>query len=282
MVKLTRTWWGSNFMNALNHFMEEGRLSRGSSYSGDNRILSCAIEGSKVYAAVRGNANPYYGIYEEPEYNISLRFAKISTDKWPRIIDAISSNFGLMSKLMLNEMPDNIEEIFFDFKENFLPLESGDISSDCSCPDWQSPCKHIAGVYFRVASMLDRDPFLMFQLRGISKEGLQAALEKTELGKALISSFTKNKTTIKEHNSFYTSPETRDFNQNIDLNHFWNGPKIIEEDISEAEESDKNRVSAILIKKQGEHPVFWHKDKSFIMMMEEVYAHLYKKNKSSL
>ena len=277
MAKLTRTWWGTKFMDALTNFMEEGRLKRGRSYSGENRVLSFEIDNSGIKAKIRGNTNPYYGIYKEPKYKVSLNFTEISATKWPKIIDKISGNVGLMSKLILNEMPDNIEDVFLEFKENFLPLKSKDISSDCSCPDWQNPCKHIAGVYFKVASILDRDPFLMFQLRGISKDRLQDSLKKTELGKALISSFSKDKAIIKEDDSFYTSPKKIDFDQNIDLVHFWNGSKIADQPIS-----DDETISAILIKKQGDYPAFWHRDNSFIASMEDIYSHVRKKNKASL
>ncbi|MBU7037515.1 MAG: SWIM zinc finger family protein, partial [Theionarchaea archaeon] len=40
----------------------------------------------------------------------------------------------------------------------------------CSCPDWANPCKHIAAVYFLLAERFDEDPFLIFHLRGRTKE----------------------------------------------------------------------------------------------------------------
>ncbi|MFC1659438.1 SWIM zinc finger family protein [Pseudomonadota bacterium] len=279
MAKLTRTWWGTKFMDALSNFMEEGRLKRGRSYSGENRLLSFDLNNTDIKARIRGNKNPYFGIYKEPRYNVSLSFTKIPQNKWPKIIDKISNNVGLMSKLILNEMPDNIEDVFLDFKENFLPLKPKDINSKCSCPDWENPCKHVAGVYFKVASLLDKDPFLMFQLRGISKSRLQDSLRKTELGKALISSFMKDEMEIKENNSFYTSPEIIDFDQNIDLMKFWNGSKIIDQPLSN---NHNETVPAILIKKQGDYPAFWHRDNSFITTMEEVYSYIRKKNKVGL
>jgi uncharacterized Zn finger protein len=46
----------------------------------------------------------------------------------------------------------------------------------CSCPDWAVPCKHLAAVYYILAEWLDRDPFLLFELRGRDRETLLAAL----------------------------------------------------------------------------------------------------------
>jgi uncharacterized Zn finger protein len=46
----------------------------------------------------------------------------------------------------------------------------------CSCPDWAIPCKHVAAVHYALAAELDRDPFLLFRLRGRTREELTAAL----------------------------------------------------------------------------------------------------------
>ena len=58
------------------------------------------------------------------------------------------------------------------------------LAPDCSCPDYADPCKHFAGVYYRLAGRLDGDPFLLFELRGLSRERLHRALSATPLGKA--------------------------------------------------------------------------------------------------
>src|SRR5437868_4607494 len=67
----------------------------------------------------------------------------------------------------------------------FLPHSESDFVTDCSCPDWANPCKHIAGVYYLLASALDRDPFLMFELRGLSRDDLHAELVRSPLGQIL-------------------------------------------------------------------------------------------------
>jgi uncharacterized Zn finger protein len=38
-------------------------------------------------------------------------------------------------------------------------------------------------------------------------------------------------------------------------------------------------VPALLIKKQGDYPAFWHKDASFIGVMEELYERVRTKNR---
>src|SRR5262249_36393738 len=48
--------------------------------------------------------------------------------------------------------------------------------TECSCPDNANPCKHISAVYYLLGEQFDADPFLLFQLRGRSKDQIIADL----------------------------------------------------------------------------------------------------------
>ncbi len=65
----------------------------------------------------------------------------------------------------MRDIPTEIETIFEKEKISLLP-KSGELSSTCNCPDYVSPYKHVAGIYYKNASMLDNDPLLLlFQLK---------------------------------------------------------------------------------------------------------------------
>lgn len=53
-----------------------------------------------------------------------------------------------------------------------MPSPCQDLKTECSCPDWSNPCKHIAAVYYLLGEEFDRDPFLIFRLRGMEREEL--------------------------------------------------------------------------------------------------------------
>src|SRR5437588_12759165 len=74
------------------------------------------------------------------------------------------------AKLLAGEMPQDIEEAFSAVQISLFPLATTDLDTDCSCPDWANPCKHIAAVYYLLAERFDEDPFLIFKLRGRTKE----------------------------------------------------------------------------------------------------------------
>lgn len=181
----------------------------------------------------------------------------------------------------MNEMPDTIENAFTELKLHLLPEKRKDFNTTCSCPDPVNPCKHIAGVYYRVASMLDTDPFLMFQLRGLSKETLQKELGKSALGQALLSQLTQpEEVEPLSIDYMYTRPEKKNMEKTVSLKEFWTGKKNQSLKIEKTMQSKS--ISALLIKKQGDYPSFWERDNSFIEAMETIYEYIRSKNKDSL
>jgi uncharacterized Zn finger protein len=59
---------------------------------------------------------------------------------------------------------------------SLFPKSLAEITTECSCPDWSNPCKHVAAVYYLIGEEFDRDPFLLFRLRGIDRDALCARL----------------------------------------------------------------------------------------------------------
>src|SRR6266480_3513331 len=73
-------------------------------------------------------------------------------------------------------MPQDIEEAFRAQKLSLFPEKLRDLATECSCPDYSNPCKHIAAVYYLLGEEFDRDPFLIFKLRGMTREDLLGLL----------------------------------------------------------------------------------------------------------
>jgi uncharacterized Zn finger protein len=278
MAKLGKTRWGERFIAALEGFTDKGRLKRGRGYSGDSRILDFAFKNGLVTATLRGNVNPYFGVYKGPRYKTRIQMASISTRGWARAIIHLGSNAALISKLLLNEMPDNIDDAFADVRLPLLPRSRDDFAlTECSCPDYANPCKHIARVYYRLAGMLDSDPFLLIELRGLPRDHLFQVLRSTPLGKALGFPIDEEPAEIASAESFFTRPSVA--TSTPDYHSFWQGKKRLP---SKIEPATAAAVPGILVKKGGDCPTFWDKDASFIAVMEELYLRVWEKNKGTL
>lgn len=298
-----KTWWGEKFVSALEAYIDPGRLQRGKAYRTDKRILEFKIDGSEIKATLRGNINPYFGVTKEPRYKVILRFKQISQKQWQAIIKEISGNAHWLSKLMLNEIPGNIEEAFAG--DSLLPSSYKDVETSCSCPDYCDPCKHIAGVYYRIANILDTNPMLLFQLRGLAPEKLHQELKKTELGQAFSEHLTLPESVTMEYQQHKYTPAYSKKSKKapaVNANRFWSMPADVHITDKESGEKSKDNnsvqtdgwpdsqqdgestgeISATLIKKQGDYPAFWTKNNSFIDAMELFYLHTRKKNNKDL
>jgi uncharacterized Zn finger protein len=278
-MQAIRTWWGQRFMQALERFTDSGRLARGRSYASSNRIKSWQLKDGVMFAKIRGNTNPYYGVYQEPTYETAISLKIIGNDDWESLIRQLGSRASFVSRLLLNEMPDNIETPFEALDLHLLPHNAKDFKTRCSCPDYENPCKHVAGLCYFLASQLDQDPFLLFELRGLSPHELLKKLKQTPLGKALaqvreqeqVSAFTPVE-------SYFTRPIALDQPVACDYKAFWECHKRLPED--RVNPATSHFIPALLIKKGGDFPDFWKQSMPFPVAMESAYEAIRKKSKA--
>jgi len=278
MAQFSRTWWGQRFIAALEAFTDPARLGRGRSYAHGGRILDYHLTGGTVTARVRGSINPYFGVYKEPIYRTTITIKPISTTNWTKVIRQITTRADLITKLLLDEMPDSIEDSFAPLGLHLLPHSARDFDTNCSCPDYANPCKHIAGVYYLLAADLDHDPFVMFELRGLSKEALHVELARSSLGKVLASALSSEDElpAPEPAESCYTQAVREPATDPATHKEFWLGAKRLP---APSVTAPQTGVAALLVKRQGDYPAFWHEDTSFISVMEEVYERVRTKSR---
>jgi uncharacterized Zn finger protein len=156
------TWWSKRWIGVLESFSMGTRLTRGRSYARQGQVISIDVQPGIVTAKVQGS--------QPKPYNIKIRLKPLSDQDWDKVTEAMAAQALFAAKLLAGEMPTNIEEAFHAVNLSLFPTAVQDLVTDCSCPDWANPCKHIAAVYYLLAERFDEDPFLIFKLRGRVKE----------------------------------------------------------------------------------------------------------------
>ncbi len=164
------TWWSKRWVDVLKSFGIESRLTRGRSYARKGQVISIDIKPGIVTAKVQGS--------RPKPYDIIIKLQPRADRDWDQVSDAMASQAIFAAKLLSGEMPKNIEDAFSEVKAPLFPTSSNELDTDCSCPDWENPCKHIAAVYYILAERFDEDPFLIFKLRGRTKEEIIEVLRK--------------------------------------------------------------------------------------------------------
>lgn len=165
------TWWSRRWLVVLESFGLGTRLTRGRSYARQGQVLSVQIEPGTVKAKVQGSqARPY---------NVTIKLGAFSPAQWDKVIEQMAEQALFAARLLAGEMPQNIEEAFIGAGVTLLPTSAKQLETSCSCPDASNPCKHVAAVYYILADQFDADPFLIFKLRGRTKEAIIQALRQT-------------------------------------------------------------------------------------------------------
>src|SRR5205085_1467426 len=160
--EIGETWWSKRWIKVLESFSMGTRLTRGRSYARQGQVVSIDVEQSIVKAKVQGS--------QPRPYNVKIRLEPLTDEDWDKVTGAMASQAIFAAKLLAGEMPQNIEEAFASVDISLFPTALKELETNCSCPDWANPCKHIAAVYYLLAERFDEDPFLIFKLRGRTKE----------------------------------------------------------------------------------------------------------------
>jgi uncharacterized Zn finger protein len=155
-------WWVQRWNDLLNSYRFKKRLERARNYAREGNVLSIEFKGSQVLAKVQGTA-------PEP-YELSLSIDPFSDEDWNYVVETMAEQAVYSAYLLAGEMPHNIEQVFTSNGLSLFPFTLSDIHSQCSCPDPQNPCKHIGAVYYQLGDRFSEDPFVLFQLRGRTKE----------------------------------------------------------------------------------------------------------------
>lgn len=237
------SWWAKRWMRVLESFQLGGRLQRGRSYARRGQVLSIDVEKGLVVAKVQGSR-------PEP-YEVTMQVKALSNADWKKVAKAVSEQALYAAKLLAGELPAEIEELFQAESVSLFPARVSDLKTECSCPDWSNPCKHIAAVYCLLAEEFDRDPFLILKMRGMGREEFGGIL--TELGGGAVAPAPEE--------ALPPEPLPADPAQ------FW-----LRKPIREPRQSVvvPPKLAAALVKRLGHFP-FWRGRENFVDAMEAVY-----------
>ena len=162
------SWWAKRWIDVLESFQIGGRLARGRSYARNGQVLSIDIDKGVVKADVQGS--------RPKPYHITIQVKSLTGKDWEKLTESLGHQALFAAKLLAGEMPKDIEKAFQEAELSLFPAKLRDLATECSCPDYSNPCKHIAAVYYLLGEEFDRDPFLLFKLRGLSREELLGRL----------------------------------------------------------------------------------------------------------
>lgn len=250
------SWWAKRWIAVLESFHIGSRLERGRSYARRGQVVSIDIDKGAVRAKVQGS--------RPTPYTVTILFKTLTATNWQKLTQALSGQALFAAKLLAGEMPQDIEQVFTAVHLSLFPATLQELNTECSCPDWSNPCKHIAAVYYLLGEEFDRDPFLLFLLRGISRDELMSQL-------GSISAAPQRDTALVRQDAGSASsslvPSASSEPLPGETVHFWRGVGLSEDVFGEVQIPP---VSAALPRRLGNFP-FWRGAERLLEVLEPLY-----------
>ena len=171
--KSARNWWAQRWIHSMENVVDVNRLRRGRFYALQGQVLSIEEGDAEMIAKVQGS--------RPKPYVVRISLIPFNEEQWEKLLDVLSDKAIFAAQLLSGQMPANIEDAFAEAGVSLFPNRTGELLTDCTCPDWANPCKHVAATHYILGDRFDDDPFLLFRLRGRTQEQIIEGLRRHRL-----------------------------------------------------------------------------------------------------
>jgi len=162
--KIARSFWGQSWCANLERYSDyQNRLPRGRSYVRNGLIVDLQIAEGEISAMVSGSAL----------YRVKISVAPVVKPRWKAICRDCAGTIDSLVELLQGRLPERVMDRVCRQGDGLFPTPD-EIEMSCSCPDWADMCKHVAASLYGVGARLDKNPQLLFVLRGVDENELLA------------------------------------------------------------------------------------------------------------
>lgn len=161
---MSANWWSTVWVEKMQRLAESTRFAEGNRYVHANQVQRCHREGRTVIATVQGRG-------EQP-CTVRITFDAFSRQQWDQLFANVRDWRALAASLTAGDLPLEMQTAFAKAKLRFMPERYADLHLECGCADWLKPCRHLVAGWLKFGRDFERDPLLLFQLRGMERKEL--------------------------------------------------------------------------------------------------------------
>jgi uncharacterized Zn finger protein len=154
------TGWARQWLDTIKGFRPENEelLARGAIDARQGTVLEETVLPGEVRAAVVRTSTYHPAI-------VTIQIATYSDAAWQRVATVLAARADLAARLLAGEVPLELDGTLAPLGLSLLPRGPGEITATCTCRQGQL-CPHVAAVHYILATNLERQPNLLFALRG--------------------------------------------------------------------------------------------------------------------
>jgi uncharacterized Zn finger protein len=151
-------WTALAFVQSVHEKASLGAQVLGMEYALSGQAASFSVDSGAVEALVQGRAFKPYAV--------RIALPHLTPEQWAEVVQLMAKEAVFAAKLLVGEMPVDIEEVFEERQARLLPRGWKEIEVTCDCGE-RAPCKHIIAVTYLLAERIEVDPLVLFALRGL-------------------------------------------------------------------------------------------------------------------
>lgn len=161
------TWWGRAWTRAVEESAYSERdLVAARALSRSGRVGGITTDTGRFVAAVEDGAELWTVSGSLPVLDAAARTS---------LVESVAAEAGRVAALLAGDLPHALVEHAEEAGVELLPY-GGELATECTCAAWVDPCVHGLAVLQQLTWLIEADPFVLLQLRGLPRDDLLAQL----------------------------------------------------------------------------------------------------------
>lgn len=165
------TWWGKAWVRAV----EEA------AYAASDAATARALARGGHVGQVATEPGRYVASVEDSTglWTVEGTLPVLDEAGLAALVETVAAEAGRVAALLTGDLPHDLVEQAEESGAELLP--SGfELGSTCGCDHWADACVHALAVLYQLAWIVDADPFVLFQLRGMPRDELLGQLHERQ------------------------------------------------------------------------------------------------------
>ena len=161
------TWWGKAWVRAVEEAAySEADLRAGRGLARSGRVGGITVDDGSFLAGVADG---------DEVWTVSGGVPVLDDGASQALVETVGAESGRVAALLAGDLPYLLVEHAEEAGVELLPY-GGELEATCTCAAWADPCAHALAVLYQLAWLVEADPLVLFQLRGLSRDRLLSRL----------------------------------------------------------------------------------------------------------
>lgn len=180
---MNRSWYGDALFAGFHNLGLENYLEQGRDWARHRRVVDFQVMAgsilAKVYLEDKGRS---MFTAQDDMLKISVQVEPFSQSEWQSLFAKLSENSLYLASILSGELPLEMEEACLStLSRSLVPSGKSEINISASLADNELLPIAVSAVLWKFWDSLENDPFLLFRLRGMSREEAILRLRRARL-----------------------------------------------------------------------------------------------------